>query len=161
VLDASALLGLLVKNQVEFVVIGGLAMISHGSAHITEDLDICYSRNSQNIARIEDAFASIHPYLRGVPEGLPFRFDALTIQAGLNFTLRTDFGPVDLLGEVSGVGDYDQALRQSQEEQVYGFAVRILTLDALIASKKAADRLRDRNHILELEELKKLRDNIQ
>jgi hypothetical protein len=84
-----------------------------------------------------------------------------SIQAGLNFTLRTDFGPVDLLGEVSGVGDYDQALRQSQEEQVYGFAVRILTLDALIASKKAAGRLRDRNHILELEELKKLRDNIQ
>jgi hypothetical protein len=76
----------------------------------------------------------------------------------LNFTLQTDLGDIDVLGEVSGVGSYEQALAQSEEKTVFGVIVRILSVDGLIASKRAAGRLKDRNHILELEELKKMRD---
>jgi hypothetical protein len=76
----------------------------------------------------------------------------------LNFTLVTDLGDIDLLGEVSGVGGYEQALAQSVEKVVFGYTVRILSIESLIAAKKAAGRIKDRLHVLELEELRKLRD---
>jgi predicted nucleotidyltransferase len=157
-LDTEGFLRLLGSRQIEYVVIGGLAMIAHGSAYITKDMDICYNRSPANLAAVAAAFAEIHPYLRGAPPGLPFRFDAPTIQAGLNFTLVTDLGDIDLLGEVSGVGGYDQALAQSVEKQIFGYSVRVLSIDSLIAAKRAAGRLKDKNHVLELEELKKMRD---
>lgn len=154
--DAEPLLRRLRNHHVEYVVIGGLAMVTHGSAHITRDLDICYSRTPKNIAALVAALVPLHPYLRGAPPGLPFRFDEATIKAGLNFTLETDLGLLDVLGEVAGIGGHEQAVAQSQEFEVYGIAVRVLSLDALIASKKAAGRPKDQSHILELEELKKL-----
>ena len=158
VIDAGPLIRQLEAHGVEYVVIGGLAMVAHGSAHITKDLDICYRRTPPNLEAVAAAFAPLHPYLRGAPAGLPFRFDARTIQAGLNFTLTSDHGEVDLLGEVSGVGGYEQALAQSDEVEMFGLKVRILSLDGLIAAKKAAGRNKDQLHLLELEALKKLRD---
>jgi hypothetical protein len=115
-LDIEGILRQLTTEQVEFVLIGGQAMIAHGSAYITKDVDICYSRTVRNISRLAAALESIHPHLRGVPKGLPFRFDAATIQAGLNFTLDTDLGAIDVLGEVSGIGGYDQALSLDVEK---------------------------------------------
>jgi hypothetical protein len=156
--DPAAILSQLLKHQVELVLIGGLAMRTHGSAHVTDDLDICYHRTATNIASLAAALAPLHPYMRGAPPGLPFHFDAETIQAGLNFTLTTDRGPVDVLGEVSGVGTYEQALAQSEERALFGLTVRVLSLDGLIAAKKAAGRRKDQAHLLELEELKKLKD---
>ncbi len=157
-LEIEKILRLLATHQVDFVVIGGLAMIAQGSAYITKDIDLCYSRSPKNIAALSDACASIHPYLRGAPVGFPFQFDAPTIQAGLNFTLTTDLGDIDFLGEVSGLGTYEKVLAQSEEKEVYGLAVRVLSLEGLIAAKKAASRTKDKLHLLELEELKKLRD---
>jgi hypothetical protein len=156
--DPPAILRQLLDHQVDYVLIGGLAMMAHGSAYVTKDLDICYSRASNNIAHLVAAFAPLHPYLRGAPAGLPFRLDVPTIEAGLNFTLVTDLGDVDLLGEVSGIGSYEKAFLLSDERQVFGLTIRVLSLEGLIAAKKAVGRLKDRNHILELEELKKLRD---
>src|SRR5216683_2492301 len=157
-LDSVGILRQLTKGQVDFVVIGGLAMTLNGSAYITNDVDVCYSRTPQNIARLAAALEPLHLYLRGVPQGLPFRFDVATIQAGLNFTLTTDLGDLDVLGEVSGIGFYDQVLAMSEEKEVYGLKVRVLSLDGLVAAKKAAGRTKDKLHLLELEELKKLRD---
>jgi hypothetical protein len=80
------------------------------------------------------------------------------IEAGLNFTLVTDYGDVDFLGEVSGIGSYQQAVAQSGEENIEGMTLRVLSLDGLIAAKKAAGRAKDLAQLLELEELKKLRE---
>jgi hypothetical protein len=88
---------------VEFVVIGGAAMGLQGSAHLTKDIDFCYPRTPKNIERLAKALEPFHPVLRGAPLRLPFRFDAKTIASGLNFTLSTDLGDLDFLGEVSGV----------------------------------------------------------
>jgi predicted nucleotidyltransferase len=148
----------LTDKGVEFVLIGGLAMRAHGSAHVTEDVDVCYSRTKENIKRIADAMAPFHPYMRGAPPGLPFRFDAPTIQAGLNFTLTTDLGEVDFLGEMSGIGGYEKVVAQSEERDLYGLKVRVLTIEGLLIAKKTAGRRKDQGHILELEELKKMRD---
>jgi hypothetical protein len=139
--------------------IGGLAMRAQGSAHITDDFGLCYNRTKSNMQALVSAFAPIHPYLRGAPPGLPFRFDAPTVEGGLNFALNTDLGDVDVLGDVKGIGFYEQVLAQSEAKMLFDFSVRVLTLEGLIASKTAAGRLKDRNHLLELEELKKLRQN--
>jgi hypothetical protein len=157
-LDPAPLLHLLTEMQVDYVLIGGLAMRAHGSAHLTEDLDICYRRTPENLEAVAAALAPVHPYLRGAPPGLPFRLDEAKLQAGLNFTLTTDFGWIDLLGEVSGIGPYDKVLAQSVEQELYGLAVRVLSLDGLIAAKRAAGRNRDHSHLLEPEELKKMRE---
>src|SRR5665213_831491 len=136
-LDIAALLRTLVTYKVEFVVIGGVAMIAHGSNHATVDVDICYNRTPGNLAAVSAVLNSLHAYLRGVPKGLSFKTDVPTLQAGLNFTLETDSGDLDILGEVSGVGDYAQALVHSEERDLYCCKVRILSLDGLIAAKKA------------------------
>lgn len=156
--DVEAFVKLLTAQNVHFVIIGGQAMRALGSAHLTEDTDICYQRTPANLAALVAALSPIHPYLRGVPPGLPFRFDVPTLAAGLNFTLDTDYGELDILGEVSGVGSYDQVLAQSVEQIVYGLPVRILSVDGLIAAKKAAGRNKDQSHLLELLELKKMLD---
>ena len=132
-------------------------MITHGSAHVTDDLDICYRRSPDNIERLAAAVAPFKPYLRGVPEGLPFRFDAATITAGLNFTLTTECGPLDVLGEISGVGDYSRVQQQSDVQEMFDLPIPTLSLDGLISAKTAAGRRKDKLHLLELEELKKLR----
>jgi hypothetical protein len=77
-------------GQVRFIVIGGVAATAHGSTQLTNDLDVVYARGADDIARLATALAPHNPYLRGVPAGLPFRFDAPTIKRGLNFTLDTD-----------------------------------------------------------------------
>ena len=135
---------------------GGADQVSQGRLLLSTHF--CYRRTPDNIARLATALATINPYLRGALPGLPFRFDALTIQAGLNFTLTTDLGDIDFLGEVSGIGHYDHVLAQSEELDVFRFKVRVLSLDGLIAAKIAAGRQKDRNQLVELQEIKKLRD---
>ena len=157
-LDVKELLNRLASHHVEFVLIGGQAMRVHGSAHITQDVDVCYERSTKNLSALALALAPLHPALRGAPAGLPFRLDLLTLKAGLNFTLVTDAGDTDLLGEVSGLGGFDGVFAQSEERVLYGLSIRVLSLEGLIAAKKAAGRAKDQGHLLELEELKKLRD---
>lgn len=143
------------RHEVEFIIVGGVAMNLHGSAHVTFDLDICYARQRANLKRIVTALASYHPRLRGLPENLPFVWDEQTLQSGTNFTLTTDIGDIDLLGEVAGVGSYAEALAASVVVPLYGIKCRMLTLDSLIASKRAAGRTRD---LLALPELEALRE---
>jgi len=156
--DPSTIVRGLLDRGVEFVVVGGLAMVVRGSSYLTKDLDICYKRSPENLAALVAVLAPLHPYLRGAPPGLPFRVDVVTLQGGLNFTLITNCGDLDLLGEVSGVGNYSQALAQSSEESMFGMKVRVLSIDGLIAAKKAAGRNKDQSHLLELLELKKMRE---
>jgi hypothetical protein len=74
------------------------------------DLDVVYGRSPENVGRLVLALTPYHPYLRGAPPGLPFRWDAATVQRGLNFTLTTDIGDLDVLGEIVGGGSYEALL---------------------------------------------------
>jgi hypothetical protein len=147
--------------SVEFVLIGGAAMQMQGSAHLTEDLDFCYARSAKNLERLALALAPHHPRLRGAPENLPFRFDAATIKRGLNFTLMTDLGALDFLGEVAGVGDYVEVKKNSDLMAILEMDCLVLSLDGLIRAKKAAGRERDLAFIPELEGLLDLRKRSQ
>jgi hypothetical protein len=84
--DLRGLLERLVNSGVEFILVGGVAAAVHGSARLTYDLDVVYARGDDNLRRLVDALADLHPYLRGAPPGLPFRWDAETLRRGLNFT---------------------------------------------------------------------------
>jgi hypothetical protein len=151
------LLGRLSANDVEFVIIGGLAATLHGSARVTYDLDVVYSRTPQNLSRLVAALAPFQPYLRGAPPGLPFRFDVDTLKRGLNFTLTTTAGPIDLLGELAGVGPYDAVSSRANTASMFGGRYRFIDLDGLILSKKAAGRPKDLETIAELEAIKEER----
>lgn len=150
--EFQGLLRLLVSGGVRFILIGGVAAVVHGSIRLTQDLDVVYSRDPENIERLAAALARNRPYLRGAPPGLPFRWDADTIQRGLNFTLTTDLGDLDLLGEIPG-GDYDSLLPDSAALVVFGMECRCLSLRQLIRVKRAAGRPKDLEAIAELETL--------
>lgn len=145
----------LAHQEVEFIIVGGVAMNLHGSAHVTFDLDICYARHRTNLTRIVAALSPYHPRLRGLPESLPFIWDEQTLRSGTNFTFTTDLGDLDLLGEVAGVGTYEDALAVSVTVPLYKIECRVLTIDALIESKRAAGRTKD---LLVLPELEALRE---
>lgn len=145
-------------HGVEYILVGGVAAALHGSARTTFDLDIVYARNEANLGRLVDALSSHAPYLRGAPPGLPFRWDERTVRAGLNFTLITDFGPIDLLGEVAGGGTYASLLSESDEIEAFGQRIRRVRLARLIELKRAAGRPKDLEAIAELESLREERD---
>ncbi len=99
--DFAALLHHFAQCSVEFIIVGGVAAVIHGSARLTFDLDVVYRRSSNNLHAIVAALADTSPYLRGAPPGLPFDWSAPTLRAGLNFTLTTALGDLDLWGEVA------------------------------------------------------------
>jgi predicted nucleotidyltransferase len=144
-------LRLLAEGKVDFIVIGGMAAAAHGSARATLDLDVVYSRDPANVRRLVAALAAHRPYLRGAPPGLPFVFDEQTVLHGLNFTLTTDVGDLDVFGEVVGGGTYEHLRPHSVEIDAFGVRCRYVTLDALIRLKRAAGRPKDLEAIAELE----------
>jgi len=152
--DLASLITALVEGGVRFIVVGGMAGIAHGAARVTFDVDCVYARDADNMARLASSLAPFAPNLRDAPRSLPFRFDLPTIAAGLNFTLDTSAGPIDLLGEVLGGGGYDDLLPETIELHVFGEPCRVVTLPRLIALKRAAGRPRDFEAIAELEVLR-------
>ncbi len=151
--DFAGVVGVLADAGVEVIVIGGLAAQAHGSARITQDTDFLYRRTPDNIERLASALAPHQPYLRGAPPGLPFHFDPPTIRRGLNFTLTTKLGDVDLLGEVTGIGTYEAVVSHTVRLPVFGRDLLVLDLPALIRSKRAAGRPKDIEVMAELEAL--------
>ena len=145
------ILQILVGGGVEFIVVGGVAAIAHGSARATQDIDVVYWRTPDNIQRLVAALAPWSPYPRGAPTGLPFRWDERTVNNGLNFTLVCTLGALDLLGEVIGGGGYEQLVDHSILLEMLGGRYRFLDLEKLIAVKRAAGRPKDFEAVAELE----------
>ena len=157
-LDVPQLLTALGEADVAYIIVSGMAAVAQGSAYITADLDICYERTPENLKRLCAALRPLHPQLRGAPTGLPFVLDPPTLKAGLNFTLTSDAGDIDLVGEVSGLGFYAKVKRNAEEVELLGRRLWVLTIPGLIRSKKAAGREKDLRLIPELEALQALRE---
>lgn len=147
----------LTRGGVEFIIVGGLAATVHGSVRATLDLDVVYRRSIDNMRRLVDALEPLQPYLRGAPPGLPFRFDLETVRRGLNFTLTTTIGALDVLGEITGDGTYEELLPHTVEASLFGIPCKCLDLDRLIEAKRAAGRPKDLEAIAELESLREER----
>ena len=151
--DFETLLAALDDGDVACIIIGGLAATIHGSSRLTQDIDIVYERSDENIERLVGALAPHNPYLRGTPPGLPFEWSADTIREGLNFTLTTAVGDIDILGEIVGGGSYDDLLPHTTTVELFARPHRCLDLPWLIHVKRAGGRPKDLEVIAELEAL--------
>lgn len=152
-LQPEPLLRALDRQAVDFVLVGGLAGLAHGSSYPTFDLDVAYSRDRQNLRRLVEALREIGVTLRGAPADLPFQLEAETLANGANFTFETEFGSFDILGDIAGIRNYEELRRDSKVEEVFGMQVRIASLDHLIAMKRAANRAKDQLMVMEYVEL--------
>jgi predicted nucleotidyltransferase len=149
-----ALLSRLKEQKVEFVIIGGVCGVLHGASLVTLDLDICCRFSRENLRRIEAAVKDLHPRHRLTANKLPLELTDELCDSLKNIYLNTDLGILDCLSEVSGIGNYEQVLRQSIPHSMSYGEFRILNLDALIAAKSAAGREKDLDAVRLLQAIK-------
>lgn len=152
-----ALLRRLVAHGVDFVVIGAVALIGHGSARNTRDLDICYATDPANLEALGAALLELGARLRGVADEVPFVPDARTLRRTSILTLETMDGWIDLLVSPSGAPDYTELRKRAERVVVDGMAILIASLDDLEAMKRAAGRPQDLIDLEEIEVIRRLR----
>lgn len=147
-------LQLLGQHEVECVIIGGVAASLHGASLLTRDLDVCYARNPENLKRLASALQSVNAKLRNAPPDIPFILDDETLRRGLNFTFATDVGSLDLLGEVRGVGYYDDMILEAIAYELFGYSFPVIDIEKLIVAKRTAGRGKDLAVLPELEAIR-------
>ena len=140
-----AILETLVRHEVDFVLIGGIATVIRGSARPSFDVDIAYGRDRGNLERLVHALEDLDAKLRGAPADLPVLLDAETLEQGSHFTFETRFGSLDLLHDPVGAPPYAELVRGAgPSEEVEGQATRVASIDHLIAMKEASARPHDK-----------------
>jgi hypothetical protein len=151
------LLGRLVKAGVDFVIVGGFAGVVHGCTCVTQDIDICCDFSSDNLLRLQKALCNVRPVHRMTSNRLKLELARDNCSQFKNLYLDTDIGRLDCVSFISGVGDFQTVKKKSTLIKAENICLRVLGLDALIESKKAMNRPRDREVILQLEAIKKLK----
>jgi|ERR1700677_4403901 len=144
------LLQRLIRHEVEFVLVGGYAAMLYGVSLVTRDVDVCAPFNFENLGKIHASLAGIHPYHRETPQQIPFVMPGDFQRKLRNLYLATDDGPIDFLGEVLGVGDYEKVFAASVVANTSAGSFRVLNIDTLIISKEAAGRDRDKAAVIQL-----------
>ena len=114
-----------------------------GSPRITFDIDLCYRRTKENLKRLASA-------------DLPFIIDEQSLALGCNFTFNTTFGPLDLLGYLEPLGDFDAIAKDASGMLVGVVEIKVIHVDHLIAIKRHIGRPKDRESLLQLLAIKKL-----
>ncbi|MEM1212151.1 MAG: hypothetical protein AAGI68_07615 [Planctomycetota bacterium] len=149
------------RFSVEFIVIGGQAANLLGSDRPTFDVDLCYRRTPDNLERLAACLRDLNVTLRNAPPDLPFQIDAMSLALGTNFTFNTRISKLDILGHVEPIGSYDDLLPNAESGEVAGMPVRVIALDDLIRIKEHIARQKDRDALVELLAIKRLREQTQ
>lgn len=157
-MDLEAIIRRLIEHKVEFVLIGGLASIMHGAPVITHDVDVCLKFSRENLDRLVASLRDLHPRHRITPQRLPFEITDLNWSAFKNVYLETDFGVLDCLGEVAGIGEFEKVFEVSEQITLSVGTFRILSLDAIITAKVAAGRTHDLKTVGYLRAIKSKRE---
>jgi hypothetical protein len=155
--DFIGLLDRFTKAGVGFVIVGGFAGTVYGCALVTQDVDICLDFSPANLLALQKTIRDLHPVHRMTPGRKKFELTEKNCGDFKNLYLDTDMGRLDCLGQIQGIGDYQKVKEVSIVLETGGVHLRVLSIDALIESKKAMNRPRDRQAIIELEAIKKLR----
>jgi len=149
--DFQKLLAALADHDVSFVLVGGLAAAAHGSSILTEDVDVCTSFDAGNMGRLLSALNGFGPRHRLVGRTKQLSEGPEELARLKNLYLSTDVGYIDFLSEIAGVGGFEAVMRASVQMTIFGKKIRVLGLDALIASKKAMGRPKDAETVIQLE----------
>jgi len=158
--DPVSICRILNEEQVDYVVVGGFASVILGSPLPTEDVDVLPERSRDNLARLATALRRMNAMIRTAGESVPAVLDAeFLANMPVMLNLITDFGILDLTFEPSGSrhGYADWSADASSEEIADGLVVHVASLDAIIDSKKAADRAKDHRALPYLESLREIR----
>jgi predicted nucleotidyltransferase len=149
----------LTRHGVDFVAIGGWAVISHGGTRNTRDVDFIAAADHANLARLEAALKELDAQLWGVDAHLPgIDLDARMLAEGGNFTLVTRAGGLDFFNEVPGGAPYDAVRARSVVVDLGdGLEIRVAGIDDLLAMKRAAGRPRDLQDIATLTHIERER----
>ncbi|HEY5428313.1 MAG TPA: hypothetical protein VIK04_04295 [Solirubrobacteraceae bacterium] len=156
-LDAAAILGALVAGGVDFVVIGGIAAVLHGSAQATFDLDICFSSERPNLRSLGAVLVGLGARLRGAEDAAEFVPDARTLRRVEVLTMVTDAGELDVLARPAGSPGYPALRHHADEFELNGLTVPVACIEDLITMKRAAGRPKDLAAVAELEAIRELR----
>ena len=151
------LLTRLTKARVDFVIVGGFAGVVHGCTYVTQDIDICCDFSPANLLALQKALGGLHPVHRMTPHHKKLYLTEKTCRQFKNLHLDTDIGQLDCLGFIEGLGDYGKVRRASELVEVHNIQMRVLNFESLIKAKKAMNRPRDKEAILQLEAIKKLK----
>jgi hypothetical protein len=143
--------------KIQFVLIGGLAAVRYGTSYVTYDVDICVPLDPSNFQGTAAAIADLHPRFRQRKD-LPFELTDELVAGLKNLDLLTDFGALDCLGEVAGVGDYNSVLRNSNPVEFPFGTCNVLKLETLIAAKEAIGRPQDMLVVAQLRAIKEKLD---
>jgi hypothetical protein len=157
--DPRAMLRALVEGGVDFVVIGGIAVIVSGYGRATRDLDIAFAGEAANLEALGAVLVSIDARLRGIEEEVPFVPDARTLAGIQLLTLETKLGWLDVHRTVPGVASYERLRRRAERVTIDGLPVLIASVDDLLAMKQAAARPQDQIDAAALETIRRQRDN--
>jgi Nucleotidyl transferase AbiEii toxin, Type IV TA system len=141
--EPARLLARLVGADVDFVVIGGVAVVLQAQPRFTKDLDICYAPDTENLERLGGALVALRARLRGIDETVPFVADARTLRQTQILTLTTDEGELDLLVDPQGAPAYVELRRDADIVDLDGIEVRVASIEHLSAMKRAAGRPQD------------------
>lgn len=156
-LRTTTILATLVTRGVDFVVIGGMAAVLHGSPRMTQDVDVCFAGDDGNLQALGRALADLHAKLAGVSDDVPFVPDERTLRGIEVLTLETDAGRLDLLARPDGAPPYGELRARAERVDIGPCAVLVSSIEDLRAMKRAAGRPRDLADLAELEAIERLR----
>jgi predicted nucleotidyltransferase len=148
--DLNRLLQRLCDADFDFVIVGGFAAVLHGSSLMTRDLDVCALLTQENVTKLREVLHDLHPVHRLSGQKLPFLDNPAPGVSVNNLYLGTDFGPVDLLSSILGVGDFESVRANAVEVTLFGRLFRVISLDDLIRAKEALTRDKDQQAVLQL-----------
>jgi len=156
--DFFDLLEQLAEAGVDLVIIGGFAGVIHGCTYVTQDIDICCDFSPANLLALQKAVSNLHPVHRMAPRRKKLELTEENCEQFKNLYLDTDIGQLGCVSFIDGLGDYQKVRRASELVEVRDTKLRVLNLNALIKAKKAMNRPRDKQALLQLEAIKKLKN---
>ena len=151
------LLHRLIDSRVDFVIVGGVAAVLQGASILTIDLDLCIPFSPENLSRLLPLLVDMDARFRAHPDRPRLTNDVERFASFRLLLLETALGPVDILREITGIGDFDEVARASTEIDLGEFRCRVLGLEGLISTKRAVGRDKDLRVLAELEATLRLR----
>jgi predicted nucleotidyltransferase len=144
--DPEAILRVLAEHGVEFVVVGGIAVQTHGYVRPTRDLDIIPRPDLVNLSRLGEALAELDSRLYRTQRPLDMTDPQILKRAAL-VPLVTTYGRLDIMNIESTAGKlgrYSDLRERAIDVDLGTLRVAVMGLDDLIRMKKATGREQDR-----------------